>query len=299
MTNTKKKDLKKLAYLVKTWFPKESSLEKQASPFSNQNFQKMTLSFGVRFYDRRAGLSVGSFFERIKKLVMFLKDKPKVLLELLKAFELNSIVSLPSKIKKIADLGLEYLRKALDKAFQHYPLKIFTLPETKVLEISEILKKLIERYPKVQNFFKETLVPKIDYFEELMRRYLPTLSKIAMTAIFIWIWLASAEFEWNLKNLSDVIAGRITLADLLASLPAAGVGLIANLFATGMFTFFPYAVFARVTLLLGAKYATWNGFEFKWNLKLLFGDFGLNPRDSYLKRIFGEVQRKKTKKWLL
>lgn len=299
MTNTKKKDLKKLAHLVKTWFPKENSLEKQASPFSNQNFQKMTLSFGVRFYDKRASLSVGSFFERIKKLVMFLKEKPKVLLELMRAFDVNSIVNIPSKMKKIAELGLEYLRKAIDKAFQHYPLKIFTLPETKIIEISEILRKLIERYPKIKSFFKETLTPKIDYFEELMRRFLPTLSKIAMTAVFIWIWLASAEFEWNLKNLSDVIAGRITLAELLASLPAAGVGLIANLFATGMFTFFPYAVFARVFLLLAAKYVAWSGLEFRWNLKLFFEDFGLNPRDSFLKKIFGEVQRKKTKKWLL
>jgi hypothetical protein len=102
-----------------------------------------------------------------------------------------------------------------------------------------------------------------------------------MVAVYIYIWINVAEFEWDLKSLTDAISGRLDFASFLASLPGSAIGaIIASVSNVGTFTLLPYTIAARILYLIGSRYLTWTGSRFQFDYAALNADFGLQLADS-------------------
>jgi hypothetical protein len=99
-----------------------------------------------------------------------------------------------------------------------------------------------------------------------------------MLGVYLYIWFSVAEFEWDLKSLTDALAGHLDFPSFLASLPASAVGLLlSSVSSVGTFTLLPYAIAARILFLLGSRYLTWTGSWFSLDWQALNEDFGVEP----------------------
>lgn len=206
-----------------------------------------------------------------RKLVEFAKTVKRFPNLWEKAKELlgvESLSDLPGRVKELAKQGYAALRKVLDAAFEKWPLKLYTLPENKLFSINKVIEKLMARFPKFEDFLKNSVKPRIEQLDEWLKEYLPVVSRVLMVAIYIWIWLNVVEFEWDLKGIIEAATGKLSLATLLSSLPGSGLGALMNGLKIGTFTLLPAAFAVRLLFLMSKRYLTWtgSGFEFDWEL---------------------------------
>lgn len=202
---------------------------------------------------------------------------PKMWDKLKDVIGVDRITELPGKLKELASEGHQLLKKIIGKVFQWWPLKLYLLPESKIVGLNTLIEKLLNMSPAFSRFLKEKVKPKIDQFDAWLREHLPKISRLAMVAIYIWIWLNVVEFEWDLKGLIDAATGHLTLADLLASLPSSILGFMMNSLGFGTFTLLPHAYAVRLLVVIGARYIEWKGGSFHINTKALQEDFGISP----------------------
>ena len=208
-------------------------------------------------------------FAREVKRAPGIWEKVKVLLGV------ESLTDLPGRLKELAKEGYDYLRKLVDKAFEKWPLKLYTLPENKIIGINAILEKIAARFPQFENWLKESVKPRVDQLDEWLKKHVPTVSKVLMVGIYIWIWLNVVEFEWDLKGILEAATGKLSLSTLLASLPGSAIGAMMNSLKLGTFTLLPAAFAVRLLYLMSKRYLTWtgSGFELEWDK--LREDFGI------------------------
>jgi hypothetical protein len=216
---------------------------------------------------------------KLKQLVKAFKRLPKLWTKFKQAIGVEKITELPRAIKDLAKRGYKALRKALAKIFDHWPLKIFTIDKGRLLGVSDLINKLIGRFPRFQQWMKEKVSPKLADFDTWLRKKSPILSGILMVAIYIWIWLNVVEFEWDFKGLMDAATGALTLPTLLASLPGSVLGFLLNAFQFGTFTLLPVVLAARILWLLAHKYIRWSGRGFEVNEDMLAKDLEVRPEE--------------------
>lgn len=240
-------------------------------------------AFGEHFYlpacqQRQAGIV--DIARKLRDLVKFFVGKGKALWARFKEIlGIDSITQLrPHHIKDLAKKGYEALKSALHKAFNKWPLKIYTLEKGKLLGVADIINKMIKKSPRFAAWMSKVR-PNVDILDQWLRTYLPGVSHIAMVAIFFWIWINVVEFEWDLSSLGKVLIGQITLGDLLSSLPSSGIGALLNGLGIGMFTLLPVMVVVRIVYMMAHRYLSFEGGRLHLDTEALENDFGLSAED--------------------
>ena len=189
----------------------------------------------------------------------------------------ESLADIPARVKELAKEGYAALKKLLARAFDVWPLKLYTLPENKLFSVNKVIESLMARFPQFEAFLKTSVKPRVDQFDKWLKEHLPTVSKVLMVAIYIWIWLNVVEFEWDLKGILEAATGQLSLSTLLASLPGSALGAMMNGLGLGTFTLLPAVTAVRLLFLMSKRYLTWTGSGFEVEWENLSSDFGLDP----------------------
>lgn len=205
----------------------------------------------------------GGLVKKVKQLWEVFKKLPHLWGQFKKLLGVESLTDIPGAIADLVKKGAAALKAAVHKAFDKWPLKLYTVEKGKLSNLSEILAKLMAKLPKFKHWLETKAKPQVDAFDKWIRKYLPGISHLALVAIYFWIWMNVVEFEWDMKSFTDVLTGSITLGDLLTSLPSAGLGFLLNGFGFGTFTLLPAVTAARVLYLMAHHVVGWtsNGFE--------------------------------------
>ena len=186
---------------------------------------------------------------------------------------------IPKAIKELAKKGFRLLRKIITKAFDKWPLKLYTIEESKVFSFNELLTRIFAKFPKLKQWMDSKAKPFLNSADAWIRKYLPGIGHVALIAIFVWIWLNVTEFEWDIKALTDAITGALTLGDLIGSLPGSALGFLMNGFGFGTFTLLPIMIGARILLLLSLRLVRWSGREFELNKAKMADMVGTTPEE--------------------
>jgi hypothetical protein len=214
---------------------------------------------------------------KLAELAKAVKQFPNLWEKIKDFIGVESLADIPARVKELAKEGYAALKKLLAKAFDVWPLKLYTLPENKLFSVNKMLEKLMAKYPQFGEWLEASVKPRVDQFDKWLKEHLPTVSKVLMVAIYIWIWLNVVEFEWDLKGILEAATGQLSLSSLLASLPGSAIGAMMNGLGLGTFTLLPAATAVRLLLLMSKRYLTWtgSGFDVAWDK--LSADIGLDP----------------------
>jgi len=212
--------------------------------------------------------------QKAKQLIKMFGKTPRLWGRFKKLLGIEKLTDIPKAIKELAKRGYKALRGVIDKAFQKWPLKVYTLEKGKLHGLNALIDMLIKKSPAATRFFAKAKV-KADQFGEWLRKATPTLSAILITAIYIWIWMNVVEFEWDMQGLTDAITGSLSLSDLLASLPSSGLGFLLNAFKLGTFSLLPATLAARVVWMVAHRYIEWTGRGFRLDQQAIAEDFGV------------------------
>lgn len=218
---------------------------------------------------------VASLLSKLAELAKALKRFPNLWEKLKDLLGIESLSDLPGRIKALLQDAYGALRKLLTKGFETWPLKLFTLPESKLFSVNKALEALMKRYPQFGKWLEANVKPRVDQFDKWLKQHLPTVSKVLMVGIYVWLWMNTTEFEWDLNGILDAATGNLSLADLLAGLPGTVLGALLGTLNLGTFTLLPAALAARVLFLLGKRYLVWTGSGFQFDEEALSADFGI------------------------
>lgn len=241
--------------------------------------QATLVSLGETFYlpQHRGKVAFFGLAKKLGQITSAFKKLPDLWEKFKKVVGIESLSDIPAALKRLWEAGKKALHGVIDKMFSKWPLKLYTLEKGKLSGFNDILDKMISQSPKLKAFLSKA-TQKIGDFGEMLRQYAPHLIGAAMLAAYIYIWLNVAEFEWDLKSLTDAIAGRLDFPSFLASLPGSAFGLlISSVSNVGTFTLLPYTIAARILFLIGSRYLSWNGTWFSFDWKALNEDFGVQP----------------------
>ena len=197
---------------------------------------------------------------RLRKLYELFTKMPQILTDLKDLYKLDKIT--PSHLEEIATQGKKALKKAFGMIGQ------FLTTKRDLPSLTDLIKRTAMG-AKVFELMETHVKPKADQLEVILKRYLPTLTRVVVGAVFIWIWLNVDELSWKPQDILKGFTGQITLFDLITSLPESGIGLISSgLFGIG-YTVMPYILLARVLWLVGNKMLDYHNGEWVPNWKLV------------------------------
>lgn len=220
----------------------------------------------------------------VKKLLELLKAAPKRAWEMIKQVlgleDLESmgwvqkIKAITSRAKKLVSEGHKLLSKVFKQISQVFPLNIYFMDKHKAPNITDLLARIAKKSPRVW-----AVVQKVkggaDVVDKWLHKYLPGLRRIALGAIFVFIWFNVAELSWDIESLIDGFSGGISLADLLASLPESALGLLAAGFGLG-YGALPVTFVIRIVWLVANNYIEWTG----RNLRIKWEAMGVDEPDE-------------------
>lgn len=224
---------------------------------------------GLQQNSRTAFLSLVT---RFKQILTFMGKYPKVWAQVKEALGVASLTDLPSKLKALAQQGLKILHGALDKAFSHMPLKIYTMDKGKLDLVNDFMKQIHKAFPVLDRIL-DKIQPAVNQLDIWLRKNLPVIGKGLVIAVYCWIWINVTEFEWDVKSILDAVTGRIGLADLMGSLPGSTVGFLMNGLGFGTFTLLPAAFAARTLWLVMNRYLNIEGHSLVIDWKAIQEDF--------------------------
>lgn len=188
----------------------------------------------------------------------------------------SSLSDLPGRMRELVKEGYAALRKVVGHLFNTWPLKLYALPENKVFSVAAVLDRIMKAHPGFAKWLDGNVKPRVDQFDRWLRESLPTISKVLMVAIYVWVWVNVTEFEWDMKGILDAATGHLTLFELLKSLPGSVLGAVLGSLNLGTFTLLPAALAARLMFLIGHRYVSWSGSGFVFDTDKLRADFGIS-----------------------
>jgi hypothetical protein len=226
-------------------------------------------AFGEGFYlpMHQGRVAFGGLVKKLRELTKAFNKAPKLWAQFKRVLGVQSMSELPGAIRQLAKDGYQALRRGVHKAFSVWPLKLYTLPENKVLGINALLERVVDQFPAFKRALQRNVKPRVDQLDRWLRKYLPGVSTVVMVGIWIFIWMNVVEFEWDLHGFAQVLSGQLTLAELLASLPGSALGALMNGMGLGTFTLLPATIVARLIWLTARRYLIWNGrgFTLSWD----------------------------------
>lgn len=221
--------------------------------------------------DKQALLGIG---RAIAKLLDLVRKAPRAWEAIKQALGLDELEGLGwrekakvlgAKLKELATAGKKALGASLKKMVSTFPLSLFFVPQNKAPGLTDLLARIFHKSPRMRALLEKIRggAEKVDVW---LKKYVPRLSRALYAAVFIWVWLNVAELSWDVEGILAGFTGRISLGDLLASLPESGIGFIAASFGLG-YGALPYALIARIIWLVANRYLEWvpgKGLKVKW-----------------------------------
>lgn len=117
----------------------------------------------------------------------------------------------------------------------------------------------------VAEWYEANVRPTADLVDAWIKEHSPTLRRVAIGAIFLFIWMNVDELSWELADLQKGFSGALSLSELIATFPESAIGAITgHLFGVG-FVVMPVMIAARVVWLLRNDLLIWDGKELKPN----------------------------------
>ena len=221
-------------------------------------------------------VAFGGLLKKMKKLVEFFKKAPKAWQRIKEFLGINGLTDIPKAIKDWAKKGLDALKRLLKKATEVFPLSLFFVPQTKMPGLTDLMARIMDKHPGIQKVLLKIRGAAI-HIDDWLNKYLPTLKRPLLAAVFIWVWLNVAELSWDMQGLIQGFTGGISFGDLLASLPESGIGLLAAVAGLG-YGALPVTLIMRFAYLVAHKYLKWvpgKGFVVNW--ATITGDPQLQP----------------------
>jgi hypothetical protein len=181
---------------------------------------------------------------------------PQVVAALKKLLGSISVKSFLALLKKGKDVAKNLGRKLRDKMW-------FMIEHKKLPTLTDLVERT-ELGLKAKGLYKVHLESGVDIVEQWFKKYMPTLSKVLIAALFAYIWINVAEISWEPADLIRGFLGQITLHELIKSLPESAVGFVlANVFyGTVGFTLMPFMLIPRLAWLLAKGYITYRTGKF-------------------------------------
>lgn len=223
--------------------------------------------------DRQAFLGIA---RAVKRLLDLFKRAPRAWEAIKEGLGLGDLEGLGwtdkakllgAKLKELATAGRKALGKVLKGVTTTFPLSLFFVPANKAPGLTDLVARILQKSPRIRALL-EKIHGGAEKVDALFKRYIPRLSRVLYSAIFIWVWMNVAELSWDVEGILAGFTGRISLGELLASLPESGVGAIAASFGLG-YGALPYALVARLIWLVVNRYIEWapgKGFKVRWDL---------------------------------
>lgn len=223
--------------------------------------------------DREAGLGI---LRGVKRLLGLLKKAPGRAWEALsRALGLPDMEGMSitekakligSKAKALVKDGQRAVKKLGKWIKGTFPLAVYFVEKQKAPNLTDILTRIAKRSPRIWALLQKVKggAMKVD---KVLDKYLPTLKRPLLAAIFAWIWFNVAEISWDIEGLIAGFTGSISFTDLLMSLPESGIGLIFAMMGLG-YGALPVTIVLRILWLVANHYLEWvpgKGLRVKWS----------------------------------
>lgn len=199
---------------------------------------------------------------------------------------LETLRELPSKIKAFVQKGTNVLAKAGNFLADNVPFfQVYVDAQKKMPSLNTLLLRLVDYLPRPLSQGLKKIGEGVTSFAAQLDIYVQkhpltmVTGTLLSAAIFTVIWLNVTEISWDIPDILKGFLGMYSFAELLKSLPEAGIGLLLSLMFPGLPSKYllnailPVTVALRIAWLVGQRYATWeNG-----KLTLHWEEMGVPP----------------------
>jgi len=230
------------------WLRREATASRQR--VIDEAYQ-IVLALDLSFF-KELGRKLKTGAQRIVKLFK-LPEVVKRLKEMLGELSIKSVVEF---VKKGAGIAKKIGKVLRDKAW-------FLISEKQIPTLTSLTEKT-ELGLKAKGIYQDKVEPWVDIVDRWMKKYIPTLSRIALAALFAYIWFHVEEISWEPSDLLQGFTGALSLSQLLATLPESGIGfLLSQLIGGAGYTIMPYILIPRLVWLLTKGYIKWRKGKFE------------------------------------
>ncbi len=208
----------------------------------------------------------GAVVKKLKKLLALIKKAPTLWTKIKEMLGKDiTLAGLPKAIKEWLKKGKDVLKKLFSKVTQKFPLALYFVPSIKMPGLTDALQRIVERSPTLRKILAgiKDIAGRVDQW---LDKYLPTLQRPLLAAIFAFVWFNVAELSWDIPGLVKGFTGGISFGELLASLPESGIGLFAAMSGLG-FGALPVTILARLLWLAGKRLIEWarGSIKIRWD----------------------------------
>lgn len=207
------------------------------------------------FFDPNVKMAFGGILSKAKEIWNAFKTAPdkweefKEKLGLAGESVLGLVRSFPKKMKEFWKKSNDLVKKTLAKAGQaivkRFPqLQIFFKVIGKLPSVTSFFNNLLSKFPKLKSVLDSigkkasSLADTVDGFFQ-KNSVLKPANWFARGAFFTYVWMNVAELSWNVPEILRGMLGGMSWAEILASLPESGLGLVVSLLF-GAFIPFPF-----------------------------------------------------------
>lgn len=167
----------------------------------------------------------------------------------------------PDRVKKFLKKGKKKLKEVFNS------IRMFLTTPTEVPTLQELVSKTAVG-AGIADWFNKNVRPKVQSIEEFLREHMPTVKRITAAAIFTFIWLNVDELSWEWASMVEGFTGKISLPDLIASLPESAMGFLTKIVFGGIgFKVMPLMLAVRIWWLYQHDYMRWENGEWVPNWK--------------------------------
>ena len=209
----------------------------------------------------RTAANITGVIKRVTGLMKHLSRQPRAwqkFTEMVGAGkETLNAIGLGKLIWEWAVKGKKLIKDLVKKVTETFPMSLYFVPKNKVPTLTDLLNLILEKAPDsirgaLSKVNEKVLLPLSDALD----KYLPTLQRPLIAALFAWVWINVTEISWDVQDLLRGFTGSMNLAELFSTLPESGIGLIFAMFGVG-YHLLPVMVAARILWLVGNHFLEW------------------------------------------
>jgi hypothetical protein len=209
----------------------------------------------------KTAVSISGIIKKVTSLIQGLSREPKAWTAFKEAIGATAESASATEIGKLvwdfASKGKKTVKDLIQKITNTFPLNLYFVPKNRVPTLTDLINHIMSKAPKgITDALAKVNDRVIQPVSDLLDKYLPTLQRPIIAALFAWIWVNATEISWDFKDLIRGFTGAMSLAELFSTLPESGVGLIMSMFGVG-FQLLPVMILARILWLVGNHYLEW------------------------------------------
>ncbi|MCH8517714.1 MAG: hypothetical protein LAT68_15435 [Cyclobacteriaceae bacterium] len=200
-------------------------------------------------HSKQRHASLRNIMRRLKELTQMFRRAPQLWEKFKEILSVDVMSELPSAVRNWINEGKAVMKRVVDRVKSLFPLILYTAPKSTVPTLTDLLNRLVDKVPGLRNALNK--VPKaLAPIDQWLDKYLPTLRRPLLAAVFALIWFNVAEISWDWKGLMKGFTGGISLTELFASLPESAIGAVFAMFGVG-YHFLPVMLIAQLIWMVG------------------------------------------------